>query len=73
MLKIIKLSKIFNTNKFGNISDNKLIIKSIKLKAQKLSKLRKKLSKSENLSKFNIKKAKLSFLIFSARKIFNYL
>ena len=74
-------------NKIGSIeSDDKLIEKYWKLskirklskdqkffKSQKLAKSKKKLSKSGNSSNINIKKAKPSFLIFKAKKTFNYL
>ena len=50
------------------------LLKTRKLsKSQKSAKSRKKLSKSENLPNFNVKKNKPSFLTSDARMAFNYL
>ena len=87
MLKTNMLSQVFVVNKMlaanevGSIkSSDESIEKYRKLsktgklfKSQKLAKLRKKLSKNENLLNFNAKKNGPSFLTPDARMTFNYL
>ena len=60
----LKIKKLF---KSGNLKSEKLSM------SQKLAKLGKNLSKSENLSQFNAKKARSSLLIANARTAFYYL
>ena len=67
------LFKVLITNKIIYIeSNNKLIKKLRESKIKKLSKFQN-LFKNRNLSKFDIKKAVLRFLIFNISKVFNYL
>ena len=62
--KLLKTRKLFKSE---NLKGKKLS------KFWKLAKLGKKLSKIENLFKFDDKKNNLNFLIFKARIPFNYL
>ena len=74
-------NKMLATNKVGGVKGgDKLIekcrklLKTVKLsKSQKSAKLKKKLSKSGNLSNFNPKKNRPSFLTPNARTAFNHL
>ena len=66
-------------NKFGIDSDEEIArkLKNLKgeklFKSQKLAKLRKKLSKSENLSNFGIIKAGSKFITLNIKTAFNHL
>lgn len=64
----------FNVNRGKKITKKSRNFKNKKLcKPQKLTKSRKKQSKIGNLSKFNTKKTKPSFLIIDAKTAFNCL
>ena len=78
MLANNKIGGIKNSDKL--IKTSRKLLKTRKLlkgqklfKFQKLAKSEKKLSKNGNLSKFNAKKNKPSFITFEARIAFNYL
>ena len=81
LLQVLVTNKMFAVNEVDGIEDgDKLIEKYGKLsKTRKLSKSQKsansgkKLSKSENLPNFDVKKNGPSFLIFDARTTFNRL
>ena len=77
-------TKVLAPNKFGGIENSELTQKSAKPKRRKLSKIgklfklqrlakSKKPSKNGNLSNFRAKKARPSFLTFSAKEAFNHL
>ena len=82
---MIKITRLLNLSAFGKNKNNNKVIKfnidsNIIEFTKKLRKLEdskifksKKLSKSENLAKINIKKPELSFLILDAKIVFNYL
>ena len=65
MLKTRKLSKSLKLSKLKNLKDK------ILSKSQTLTKLREKLSKSENSPNFDAKKNSPSFLAFDTKIAFN--
>ena len=81
LLQILIATKMLATNKVGGVEgSNKSIEKYGKLSkigklsiSQKSAKLKKKLSKSENLSNFNAQENRPSFLTLNAKTAFNHL